>query len=427
MLYLILLFLVIAILLRIDFVFYIVYVCLGVYAWSRWFPNHALRNLYIQRQYNDHAFLGETVPVKLSLQNSSRLPLPWLQLTESVPVGLRQGVQTEQALSLHGRQNKELQYQVQAYRRGYYQLGPLYLQLGDLFGFATQEGTLPASYLTIYPKITPLSQLGLPSRLPFGVLRSRQRLFEDPARPMGVRPYRSGDSLRLINWKVSANKESLLVKTLEPAISLQTTLLLNLNVNDYQRHERYYGPEWGIEIAASLAAHLIEKRQAVGLITNGADPLQSHTQAEPLAFDQESGRLLLQTEPPAETTWRLGHPLGPAAHLVPPSIPPHPGRAHLMKLLELLARVEADDTLFFPLWIPRACLGLSWGTTILVITPRGDLETCQALHRLARSGYNPVLILAQRQPSFGEVRERARRLGFLAYEVANQAELHHIS
>lgn len=427
MLYLILLFLVIAIVLRIDFVFYIVYVCLGVYAWSRWFPNHALRHLHIQRQYNDHAFLGETVTVQLSLQNSSRLSLPWLQLTESVPLGLRKGTQTEQALSLRGREEKELHYLVQAYRRGYYQLGPLYLQLGDLFGFAGQEAMLPASYLTIYPKIIPLSQLGLPSRLPFGVLRSHQRLFEDPARPMGVRPYRSGDSLRLLNWKVSANKEALLVKTLEPAISLQATLLLNLNANDYQQHDRYYGPEWAIEIAASLAAHLVEKRQAVGLIANGADPLRNQGKASALAFDQESGRLLLQTETPANPTWHLGHPLGPAAHLVPPAIPPHPGRAHLMKLLELLARVEADDTFFFPLWIPRACLGLSWGTTILVVTPRGDLETCQALHRLARSGYNPVLILAQRQPSFGQVRERAHRLGFPAYEVANQAELHHIS
>ncbi|MCA9937525.1 MAG: DUF58 domain-containing protein [Anaerolineales bacterium] len=423
MLYLIFLFLAIAILLRIDFVYYIVYVCLGVYAWSRWYPGHALRHLRVARQYNDHAFLGEEINVRLEIENSSRLPLPWLQLTDAIPLGLRKGSQIHTAIALRGRETRQLTYTAQAYRRGYYRLGPTYMQLGDLFGFAQREAHLRASYLTIYPRITPLAQLGLPSRLPFGTLPSRQRLFEDPARPMGVRPFRSGDSLRQVNWKVSASKEALLVKTLEPAISLEAALLLNLNANDY--HDRYYGPEWTVEIAASLAAHLVEKRQAVGLISNGADPLrvEGGEQDDP-GFDQESGRLLLRTETPTETDWHLGHPLGRAAGLMPTPIHPHAGRAHLMKLLELLARLEADDTVYFPLWIPRACLGLSWGVTILVLTPRGDLETCQALHRLTRSGYNPVLILVERQPSFGQVQERARRLGFTAYEVANQEDFH---
>jgi hypothetical protein len=40
-----------------------------------------------------------------------------------------------------------------------------------------------------------------------------------------------------------------------------------------------------------------------------------------------------------------------------------------------------------------------------------------------RAGYNPVLIVVQASPDFGQVRERARRLGFAAYQVARPQEL----
>src|SRR5690606_29119085 len=141
--------------------------------------------------------------------------------------------------------------------------GPLRLTSGDLFGLATpRTGTLPPSYLTVYPRIIPLVQLGLTSRLPFGTVGSKQRLFEDPARPLGTREFRSGDSLRQMNWKASAHTQKMLVRTFEPAISLETHVLLNLHSADYERRDRHYLVEWAIVIASSLAAHLTNQRQA---------------------------------------------------------------------------------------------------------------------------------------------------------------------
>lgn len=412
---LILLFLVIAFLLRVDFVFYIIYVCLGVYAWGRWFPRHALRQLRLQRTYHDHAFLGEPVEITLTLSNNSRLRLPWVQWIEMVPIRLRTVESNiQQVVSIKGREEWQCRYEVVGQRRGYYQVGPMYLTLGDLFGFREVSAQLPAQHLTIYPKILPVEQLGLPSRLPFGAISTWQRLFADPARPMGVRPYHSGDSLRQINWKVTARQEQLLVKSFQPAISLETTILLNLNGQEYERKNRQIATEWAIQLAASIAAHLVEKRQSVGLITNGADPLLGQATEE---FDPESGRLLMKTRRPAEMVWQLGHPLGAAAEFVPASIPIRTGQPHLMKILELLARLEADDTLYFATWIPVATAGLGWGTTIIVITPVGSLELCQVLQRLVQMGYSPILLLIEQHEPFDKVRERARRFGFVACEL----------
>ena len=79
----------VAFLLRVDFIFYILYVLVGVFLWSRWFTPRAMRNLTAARTYRRRAFLGETVEVTLTLTNKSRLSLPWLQFHESVPPELR--------------------------------------------------------------------------------------------------------------------------------------------------------------------------------------------------------------------------------------------------------------------------------------------------------------------------------------------------
>jgi uncharacterized protein (DUF58 family) len=405
--------LVVAFLLHLDFIYYIVYVCIGIYALSRWAIPRAMQQLQLSREFTDHAFLGETVTIRLRWHNFGRLPLPWVEFSESIPPALRIGETLQQAFTLGGRQEREFTYQVQAGRRGYYRLGPLRLTAGDLFGLVTgRSGFLEADYLTIYPQIIALTSLGLPSRLPFGTVASRQRLFEDPARPMGVRDYQSGDSQRHINWKVSAHTNHLLVKRFQPAISLETALLLNLHKPDYEQKDWDYHTEWAIVIAASLAVHLIDQRQPVGLISNGIDPLQSSSTDDEPSFHEDSGRLL-QQQSTADSS----------ATLMPPSIAPRNGRPHLMKILEHLARIESDRTLSFDEWAAPACLNLSWGVTIVAITARGDEVTCQTLHRLVRTGYNPILITVEPDRNFGLVRERARRLGFRAFNVTRSSGL----
>lgn len=410
---LILIFIILALLLRLDFVFYIVYVVAAIYFLSRWLTPRAFRALTMERLFTDHAFLGERVAVTLRLHNRGRLPLPWLQADESVAPELAGGAAPRFALSLRGKESRDFHYSVQATRRGYYRLGPLTVRSGDLFGWSELRAQGPASYLTVYPRITPLARLGLPSRLPFGTIASQRRHFEDPARPVGVREYHRGDSLRLINWKVSAHGDNLVVKTLQPAISLDTYILLNLNRDDFSAATRYSAPEWAIEIAASLAAHLSEQQQTVGLATNGRDLLQQMWQGqdEAVPFDPVTGRLL----PPEGALAENQQQAAP--------VPPRRGRAHLMKVLELLARVEPMPTGPFAGWIPQATLHLSWGVTVPVITPQASETVVQALHQMVRAGFSPVLIITTPALHFGQVQAQARQLGYSAYNVTAPADL----
>lgn len=410
--WLIVLLLLVALFLRVDFIYYILYVVIGVFIWSRWYAARAMKGVKAARSFPHRAFLGETVPVTVTMVNDSRLALPWLQVSESIPPELRMGEPVERVVTLRGRDRNSFTYHVRGQQRGYYRVGPLRLVAGDLFGLAeTRDAFLRPGYLTVYPRIIPLARLGLPSRLPYGTIASRQRLFEDPARPMGVRGFRSGDSLRQINWKASAHTRDLLVRTLEPAISLETVILLDLHRDDYERRDWQISTEWAIVLAASVANHLITQRQAVGLITNGVDPLRAGEETR--QYDEASGRLLNPTRTPEEN--RADYIAGP--------IPAHTGRAHLMRLLEQLARLESVNTVPFAAWAAAATVRLNWGVTLLAVTGAGDEATCNALHRLVRAGYNPILVAIEPDANFGAVRERARRLGFQAYNVTGRAGL----
>lgn len=382
---LLLILLALAVLLRVDLIFYLVYVLAGSYLLARWWTARSLPHLHVTRRFQDRVFLGEAVPVVIEIVNRSWWPVPWLRCGEKPPPALSTGQEIRHVIALGPRGRAALQYTLMGRQRGYYEIGPAALVAGDLFGFAEVQARVEGrDHLIVYPRVIPLSRVRLTSRLPHGTIRSRQPIFADPARVIGVRAYSPGDPWRNVHWKASARVGSLQVKKHEPAISLATVIFLDLHVPAYTRQSRYQTSEWAIVVAASLATYLADQRQAVGLACTGVD------------------------QPTGTSRW---------------IIPSRPGRVHLMKLLEWLARVQLAETVPLAQWLTTAALDLAWGTTVIAITPTGDEATCRSLGRLLRAGLNPMLLAVEPHAQFQIVRERARLLGFEAYQVADEDEL----
>jgi hypothetical protein len=73
------------------------------------------------------------------------------------------------------------QYTFKFRKRGKYEVGPVKLKSGDLFGiFERSEQQDPVDLLTVFPELIPFEELGLLADDPFGDWRSRRRLYEDP-------------------------------------------------------------------------------------------------------------------------------------------------------------------------------------------------------------------------------------------------------
>lgn len=375
----------VALLARMDLVFYLVYVLAGMYAVARWWARRGAEQLRVRRRFITHIFAGEAASVEIEIANAGWWPVPWLRHEEPPPLALNTGSAVRQAISLRPKERVCPRYTLAGQQRGYYQIGPGVLSTGDLFGFSESRGAFAETqHLTVYPRVISLTYVEFSSRAPVGTIRSRQHIFADPSRVIGVRDYRSDDPIRAVDWKSTARVGTLQVKQQEPAVSLTTVIFINMNAATYTRQLQVGAGEWAIVVAASLANYLIGQRQAVGLASNGLD-VSTGTRC-----------------------W---------------TIPPRPGRTHLMKLLEWVARVQLTETTRLADWLPTATAGLAWGTIVVEVTPSGDEALCTALHRLRKVGLNPVLVAVEPHGQFGVVQERSRRLGVAAYLVADESNL----
>jgi uncharacterized protein (DUF58 family) len=157
----------IAAILRVDFFFTIVYLFFAVYLLSRLWARRTVERLRVQRQFVSRAFPGDRVPVEVMVHNIGWLPIPWLEVNETLPIQLTAPPFHRRVISLGARERRHLQYTLNCRQRGYYPIGPLTMQTGDLLGIERRSlARAEPSYLIVYPRVVPLQRLGLPTRSP---------------------------------------------------------------------------------------------------------------------------------------------------------------------------------------------------------------------------------------------------------------------
>ena len=383
---LLVLLLLLAALMRDDFAITLIYLVVGAVAIGTWWSHRSLARITFKRQFAAWAFLGEKIDVGIQINNKGWLPVLWVDIQESLPVALSSFPFFEHVTTLGPRAETRYHYTLEARKRGYYPIGPLFASTGDILGLSRPvrlQGLV--QFLTVYPKIVPLTSIDLPSSSPQGTLRHTQPIFEDPTRTFAKRDYTVGDSLRRVDWKSSATTGRLQVKLFEPSIALETLIFLNLNAEDYLIRTRIDSTELAIVIAASLAAWVAGKKQTVGLKVNGTDPLMGDS--------------------------------------LPQYIPPRKGQANLMRILEKLARVEMNSGISFVEMIRQQRYHLSWGTTLLVITGLVGDDLLEELYQARRAGQNVVLILAGPSASYGDISDRAGHFGIRVVSIPNERGL----
>jgi uncharacterized protein (DUF58 family) len=247
---------VLAVLYAVNSLFALAVALMVIWIGSRILPGRALQQVEVDRAYPTRLFHGETAEVGMRVTNRGPLPVPWLSLTEAVPFDLLP-TSFRWATSLRGWEERTASFRLVGSRRGIYRIGPATLVSGDPFGLVPAQSARTATErLVVYPKIVPLSRLGLPARAPFADLRTARPLFEDPHRMVGVRPYAPGDSARRIHWTASAHQGSLLVRRLEHGVGRDTVVLLDLTRRGLGTN-RTQVVELAVTAAASILYHVV--------------------------------------------------------------------------------------------------------------------------------------------------------------------------
>lgn len=375
---------------------------------------YCLRQLRYQRQFSEERVLfGEQVTLSLSVENAKLLPLPWLEIEDTIPRVLTMSGQRlrvsiigdtailDNLFSTRWYERVIRRYTVQCNARGVHKFGPTVVRSGDVFGFLSNEETLSNwQYLLVYPLVVPLADFNLPARHPFGDRRAPRRLLEDPLRVIGVRDYAYGDSLRRVHWKATARAMQLQSKVYEATTTYTMVIFLNVVTQLDSRHGLQPEiQELAICAAASVADWALTEGYAVGLYAN---TLMFMPEEKVHSGQQGAGEEELDATLASELKRRRIH------------LPPATSEEQRKRIMEMLARIQPyfGSTLEDVIQTERSRLPA--GATVVIITSAVTEHLLDTLARIKQSGHAVTILFVGDTPS------PARLAGLTVYHLGGK-------
>lgn len=332
----------------------LLYFLAGILIFAKIYSDHVKKHLHAKRfMETERIFSGLSENTSLVVSNDSLLPVSSLHLIDYGDLNISVEASHHFILSFGRKESDVLIYPLFGRKRGKYTVGPTRIEFTGPFGIHHYKSEIDTrKEVVIFPNIFDVNNMNFKSMQPYGEIKNKMPIFEDPTKMVGLREYQIGDEIRWINWKVSARQDKMMVNTYQPSISSGTMILLNLRDEDYNFRNRDYHMERAIEIAASLVREFFLWRQEVGLSSN-------------CKFDK----------------------IDTALHTVVTR-----GEAHFTSILSNLALVEGTPDMPLEILLDKSMLNLSWGTSLYVITPTlSETELYKLIH-FYQSGHSVTII-----------------------------------
>lgn len=384
--------LLVGLLFQLSLLVYAMYVMLGILLLSRYFANVWVGALDAKRRCGESsAEIGDSLEVAIDVHNSSSLTVPWLLLEESlgragmveVPRKLEVEGERIKLVRLKAGKTETIEYRVKFLMRGYYQLGPLLLESGDVFGLHRRfrVATEP-QFVLVRPKVLPLQGYNLASRRPIGEIRVAHRLFEDPTRVAGIRPYQQGDPLNRIHWRATARTATLHSRLCETSRVAGAMFLLDFHRSSYPGTAGAGAMEVAVTAVASLANAVFLRGEQIGLASNGRDA------ADRIRVLGWLAEFTTRRDAQTSATSVLSN-----ERLQPVTVPARKGAEQLERILDALARLEPTDGLNFAQLIEETAPKIRRDTTVVAVLRNVTPASAVALGELARRGFIVTAII----------------------------------
>ena len=330
-----------------PYLFFLVYVGLLVGGGSYVLTRLGLSDLeagYAVSQLSGH--VGDKLRVTYTLRNTGRLPKPWLEIHN--PTTLAGGL-PGRALSLGGHHERSWLVRTPLVRRGHFRIEPLQIRTGDPFGFFEASASVGQGVtLVVYPRIDALPLWRLPPANIEGAHASPERTLQTTPLATTVRPYAPGDSMNRIHWRSTARFGEIQVKEFDLEQTADAWIFLDLDSAAEAGTGDRSTTEIAVRAAASIADKAIGENRAVGLTVN------------------------------AHRTTVL---------------PADRGARQRLKILQLLAAVEADGRSPFVEALVHGLMRLRRGMTAIIVTASQDPSFIRPVATLRSRGIGAVVVL----------------------------------
>lgn len=329
-----------------PFLFFLVYLGLLVGGGSYIITRLGLADLeagYAVSQLTGH--VGDRLRITYTIRNTGRLPKPWLEVHNptSLPGGL-----PGRALSLPGRGERSWMVRTILGQRGHFRIDPLQVHTGDPFGFFdAAAGVGHGITLVVYPRIDPLPFWRLPPASIEGAHASPERTLQTTPLATTVRPYAPGDSMNRIHWRTTARSGEIFVKEFDLEQTTDVWLFLDLDAEYEEGRGDDSTTEVAVRAAASIADKALAENRAVGITASGHRGVV---------------------------------------------IPADRGARQRLKILQLLAAVEADGATPLDELLVTGISRLRRGMTAVIITATLDPSFIRPLATLRSRGVGVVVL-----------------------------------
>jgi uncharacterized protein (DUF58 family) len=315
----------------------------------------------VRSDANPRVAEGATVPMTVTLTSKRRVAN--VVLEEKLPLLFGQQAVLPVA-SVSDGDPVEHAYELTAWRRGVYELGPLTVRWGDPFGLTRRETTLAEPFpLIVHPTVEPVTDHPL------------TRMWEDPpfrppvSRPWpsgmelyGMRQYQQGDDVRRIVWRAFQRTGQLLVLEAEQGISDKVVMLVDQDRAQHSKGLISASFEEAVRAAASLGMQHLSEGYEVTVEGNGGNivgPIRSGPAK--LRLLDELARLDLGDAPLKDGVTRLTQVAGRDIHLL--VITPYLDRESMARL-ELLIQKGIQTTIVALVWDEEQTENLSRATSL---------------------------------------------------------------
>jgi uncharacterized protein (DUF58 family) len=329
-----------------PFLFYLLYLAILVIGGSYVLVRMGLTDLeagYAVSQLHGH--VGDKLRVTYTLRNGSRVAKLWLEIHNptTLPGGL-----PGRAITLAGRTERSWLIRVPLARRGHFRIEPLHIRTGDPFGFFEASATVGQGVsVVVYPRLEPLPRWRLPAAALEGSQVSPVRTLQTTPLATTVRPYAPGDSMNRIHWKSTARHGEIQVKEFDLEQTADAWIVLDLQRGIQTGKGDESTVEAAVRAAASIADKALQENRSVGMTVN----------------------------------------VGRTAFL-----PPDRGSRQHLKIMQLLASVEADGSAPLVETLIATVGRLRRGMTAVIITPSLDPSWVRPLAALRTRGVACVVL-----------------------------------
>lgn len=388
-----LLLLLLGLVLKLSLLVYAMFVLAGILLLSRFFTRAWTEGLTASRTCSvDVAEIGDEARVEVELENKGLVAVPWLLVEDALPreggTQMRPRIEaTGPRMALtrlsRGKTAGLVHYDVKFFMRGYYQFGPLLVETGDVFGLHRRFRVMAEpQFVMVLPKVLPLQGYNLASRRPIGEIHVTHRLFEDPTRLAGVRPYQQGDPLNRIHWRATARTGEIHSRIYENSRVAGATFLLDFHAKNYEGGEGDASAELAIMAVAALANAVFVMGQQIGFASNGRDAADR--------IREEGWKAEFLTRDEAITQAKI-----PAANnrLRPVLVETGRGQERFNLILETLARLEQTDGMDFSDMVREIDSRIPRDATVVAVLRKVTPSIAAALGALAKRGFLVTTII----------------------------------